>query len=136
MAFCSLSLILQVGIKISQIKANRGYCFKLGEIKNSFVTIFRENVLFLNRMETNWLAKLLNHKKDSAKIIMKFWHPKLSEKYEMFTTINATPSFTLEELSKNIPEIPLDAVGLEVETDSNSWTQASILVNRLLESDL
>ena len=51
---------------------------------------------------------------------MKFWHPNNSEKYEMFTTISTIPSFTLEELTMNNPEIPLDAVGLEIQTDSNS----------------
>jgi hypothetical protein len=59
----------------------------------------------------------------------------VQKKYEMCTTITTTLSFTLEELSKSNLEISLDAVGLEVKKGSNSWIQASILVNRLFESD-
>ena len=112
----------------------RGYYFELKEIKKSFVVLYFQYVLIFLRQDSKWLVTVLNHKKETKNIEITYWLPKISDKFDVFSTLQIQPTYSLDQVEQ-LPEIPIEAVDIEFEilTEDNDSDGADNFFARLLQ---
>jgi hypothetical protein len=119
-------------------QTSRGYSFELTEIKKSFVVLYYQFVLMFERQDSRWLVTVLNHKKETNKIIITYWMPKVSDNFDIYSTIQIKPSYSLDQIEQ-YPEIPIEAIEMEFEThnrDDDCSDMADNFFARLLQPAL
>ena len=90
------------------------------------------------RDDSRWLITVLSHKKETNKIIITYWMPKVSDKFDMYSTIQIKPSHSLDQIEQ-VPEIPIEAIEMEFEIynrDDESNDAADNFFARLLQPAL
>jgi hypothetical protein len=91
-------------------QSSRGYYYDLNEIKKSFIVLYYQYVLLFERYDSKWLITVLSQKKETNYILITYWLPKVSEKFDIHSTIKIQPFDALEQPDTNkcleIPKMP------------------------------
>jgi hypothetical protein len=66
------------------------------------------------REDSRWLVKVLNHKKETKKIQVTYWLPKVSDKFDLYSTLKIKPLHSLDH-AEQLPETPISAGDMEFE---------------------
>jgi hypothetical protein len=91
----------------------RGYYFELKEIMKSFVVLYLQYVLIFLRKDSKWLVTVLNHKKETKSIEVTYRLPKISDKFDVFSTLQIQPAFSLDKVEQ-LPDVFLNMTGLSI----------------------
>ena len=95
-------------------QTTRGYSFEIREVKKSIVVLYYQYVLMFERQDSRWVITILNHKKETSKIIITYWLPKVSLNFDMYSNIKIQPLHSLDQVEQ-VPEIPIEAIEMEFE---------------------
>jgi hypothetical protein len=57
---------------------------------------------------------VLNHKKETKNIEVTYRLPKISDKFDLFSTLQIQPAYSIDQVQQ-LPEIPIEAVDIEFE---------------------
>ena len=114
-------------------QTTRGYTFELKDIKKSCVVLYYQYVLMFVREQSRWLVTVLNHKKETDKIIIIYWLPNVSDNFEVHSSILIQPLNSLDQ-PEMLPEIPIGAVEMEFDLhrDDDDSDMADNFFARLL----
>ena len=96
--------------------------------------LYFQYVLIFLRQDSKWLVTVLNHKKETKNIEITYWLPKISDKFDVFSTLQIQPTYSLDQVEQ-LPEIPIEAVDIEFEilTEDNDSDGADNFFARLLQ---
>jgi hypothetical protein len=80
------------------------------------------------------VVTVLNHKKETKNIELTYRLPKISDKFDVFSTLQIQPTYSLDQIEQ-LPEIPIEAVDIEFEilTEDNDSDAADNFFARLLQ---
>jgi hypothetical protein len=86
------------------------------------------------RKDSKWLVTVLNHKIETKSIELTYRLPKISDKFDVFSTLQIQPAFSLDTVEQP-PEIPIEAVDIEfeIQTEDIDSDEADNFFARLLQ---